>query len=77
MARRCATWITAKLSRRSPRPPSSSPGVTIPATTPEAGEFVHSRIPRASLAMIDAAHLSNIEQPHDYADRVLGFLLQK
>jgi len=48
-----------------------------PATTVEAGEFIRSRIPRASLTVLDAAHLANVEQPHDYADRVLGFLLQK
>jgi 3-oxoadipate enol-lactonase len=48
-----------------------------PATTLEAGEFVRSRIPGAALTILDAAHLSNIEQPHDYADTVLGFLLQK
>jgi 3-oxoadipate enol-lactonase len=48
-----------------------------PATTVEAAEFIRSRIPRASLTVLDAAHLANVEQPHDYADRVLGFLLQK
>jgi 3-oxoadipate enol-lactonase len=48
-----------------------------PATTVEAGEFMRSRIPGASLTVIDAAHISNVEQPHDYADTVLGFLLQK
>ena len=48
-----------------------------PATTVEAGEFIRSRIPRASLTVLDAAHLANVEQPHDYADTVLGFLLQK
>jgi 3-oxoadipate enol-lactonase len=48
-----------------------------PATTVEMAEFIRSRIPRASLTVLDAAHLANIEQPHDYADRVLGFLQQK
>jgi 3-oxoadipate enol-lactonase len=48
-----------------------------PATPLEAGEFVRSRIPGAALTILDAAHLSNVEQPHDYADTVLGFLLQK
>jgi 3-oxoadipate enol-lactonase len=48
-----------------------------PATTVEAGEFIRSRIPGAALTLIDAAHISNIEQPHDYADIVLGFLTQK
>jgi 3-oxoadipate enol-lactonase len=45
-----------------------------PATTPEAGEFIHSRIPNASLAVIDAAHISNVEQPTQFTDAVLGFL---
>jgi 3-oxoadipate enol-lactonase len=48
-----------------------------PATTVEAAEFIRSRIPRASMTVIDAAHIANVEQPHDYTDRVLGFLLQK
>ena len=48
-----------------------------PATTLEAGAFIRGQIPGASLTVIDAAHLSNVEQPHDYADIVLGFLLQK
>jgi len=45
-----------------------------PATTPEAGEFIRSRIPGASAAIIDAAHISNIEQPTQFTDVVLGFL---
>jgi len=48
-----------------------------PATTVENAEFIRSRIPRAALTLIDAAHISNVEQPHDYAEIVLGFLLQK
>jgi 3-oxoadipate enol-lactonase len=45
-----------------------------PATTPEAGEFIRSRIPGASAAIIDAAHISNIEQPTQFTDAVLRFL---
>jgi 3-oxoadipate enol-lactonase len=45
-----------------------------PATTPEAGAFVQSRIPGATLATLDAAHLSNVEQPGPFNDAVLGFL---
>ncbi len=44
------------------------------ATTPEAGEFVRNRIPGAALAMLDAAHLSNIEEPAQFSQAVLGFL---
>jgi 3-oxoadipate enol-lactonase len=48
-----------------------------PATTVEHGEFIRSRIPGASMTVIDAAHIANVEQPHDYTDAVLGFLVQK
>jgi 3-oxoadipate enol-lactonase len=48
-----------------------------PATTLEAGEFIRSRIPDAAMTVFDAAHISNVEQPHDYADAVLGFLTQR
>jgi 3-oxoadipate enol-lactonase len=46
-------------------------------TTVENAEFIRSRIPGASMTVLDAAHISNIEQSLDYTDRVLGFLLQK
>src|SRR5262249_14047461 len=39
-----------------------------PATPVEAGEFVRKSIPRAAMTLIDAAHISNVEQPHDYAE---------
>ena len=48
-----------------------------PATTVEHGEFIRSRIPGASMTVLDAAHIANVEQPHDYTDVVLGFLTQK
>jgi 3-oxoadipate enol-lactonase len=48
-----------------------------PATTPEAAEHLRSHIPGASLATLDAAHISNLEQPQRYADTALGFLLKK
>jgi 3-oxoadipate enol-lactonase len=48
-----------------------------PATNLEAAEFIRSRIPGASLTVLDAAHISNVEQPHDYVDRVIGFLTQR
>ena len=76
-ARRCATWITARSSSRSRRRPWSSRAGTIPATTVEHGEFIRSRIPGASMTVLDAAHIANVEQPHDYTDAVLGFLAQK
>ena len=46
-------------------------------TTVEMGEFVRKNIPGASMTLFDTAHIANVEQPHDYADAVLGFLTQK
>ncbi len=46
-----------------------------PATTLEAGEFIAQHIPHARLAVLDTAHIANMEQPKAYADTVLGFLL--
>ena len=48
-----------------------------PATTPQAGEFVQSRIPGATLTTLDAAHLSNVEQPGPFNDAVMGFLAKR
>jgi 3-oxoadipate enol-lactonase len=45
-----------------------------PATVPEAGEYIRANIPGASAAILDAAHLSNIEQPEAFNAAVLGFL---
>jgi 3-oxoadipate enol-lactonase len=46
-----------------------------PATTLEAGEFIQRHVPAAKIAVLEAAHISNLEQPQVYADTVLGFLL--
>lgn len=48
-----------------------------PATNVEAAEAIRSRIPGAALTILEAAHIANIEQPDDYAETVLGFVLQK
>src|SRR5437588_12732718 len=45
-----------------------------PATTPEAGEFIRSQIPGAAQVVLDAAHISNVEQPAAYASAVVDFL---
>jgi 3-oxoadipate enol-lactonase len=45
-----------------------------PATTLEAGEFIKEHVPGAKIAVLEAAHISNLEQPKVYADTVLGFL---
>ncbi|MBB5048626.1 3-oxoadipate enol-lactonase [Rhodopseudomonas rhenobacensis] len=47
------------------------------STPVAAGEFIRSRIPGASMTLLDAAHISNIEQPHAFTDAVIGFLTQR
>jgi 3-oxoadipate enol-lactonase len=44
------------------------------ATPPSEGEFIRARIPGARLAMLDAAHISNVEQAEKFTAEVLGFL---
>ena len=46
-----------------------------PATPLEGNEFIAQHIPGAKIAVLDAAHIANMEQPQVYADTVLGFLL--
>jgi 3-oxoadipate enol-lactonase len=46
-----------------------------PATPLEGNELISRGIPGAKLAVLEAAHIANIEQPHAYADLVLKFLL--
>ena len=45
-----------------------------PATTVAMAESMRDRIPGAKLAVIDAAHISNAEQPQVYCKTVLDFL---
>jgi 3-oxoadipate enol-lactonase len=47
------------------------------ATPLAAGEFIRSQVPGASLTILDAAHISNVEQPHAFTDAVIGFLTQR
>src|SRR4029077_13727306 len=47
------------------------------ATPVAAGEFIRSQIPGASLTILDAAHISNVEQPYAFTDAVIGFLTQR
>jgi 3-oxoadipate enol-lactonase len=47
------------------------------ATTLEAGEFIVQHAPNARLAVLETAHLANVEQPQIYADTVLEFLLAR
>ncbi len=47
------------------------------STPVAAGELIRSGIPGASMTLLDAAHISNVEQPHAFTDAVVGFLTQK
>jgi len=46
-----------------------------PATTLEAGESIKDHVPGARIAVLEAAHISNLEQPQAYTETMLGFLL--
>jgi 3-oxoadipate enol-lactonase len=49
-------------------------GAQDPATPPSAGEIIQKMIPGSKLASLDAAHISNVEQPKEYTETVLNFL---
>lgn len=49
-------------------------GIKDPATTVENAEFIRARVPGAKLALIDAAHIANVEQPKAYTRAVMDFL---
>jgi 3-oxoadipate enol-lactonase len=70
------------LDQRALLPKIKSPTLVIAgrhdmATPLSAGELIRSQIPRASLTILDAAHISNVEQPHAFTDAVIGFLTQR
>ena len=46
-----------------------------PATTPEAGELIHAAIRHSSTTYLDAAHISNVEQPEAFGAAVTSYLL--
>lgn len=49
-------------------------GANDPATTPEAGLAIHSAIAGCALAYLNAAHISNVEQPEAFTQVVGDFL---
>ena len=70
------------LDQRSLLPKIKSPTLVIAgrhdmATPVAAGEYIRSQIPGASLTILDAAHISNVEQSHAFTDAVVGFLTQR
>ena len=46
----------------------------IEQTARDAAEHIRSRIPGAALTLLDAAHISNIEQAAEFTAEVLGFV---
>ena len=48
-----------------------------PATTLQAGEYLRDHIPGVAFTVIEAAHISNVEQPAAFSNAVLEFLLQR
>jgi len=77
----CARTLST-LDQRALLPKIKSPTLVIAgrhdtATPLAANEFIRGNIPGASLTILDAAHISNIEQPHAFTDAVVGFLTQK
>src|SRR5574340_679149 len=49
-------------------------GASDPSTPPEAGRAIHAAIPGSALTVLDAAHLSNVEQPVAFEEAVARFL---
>jgi 3-oxoadipate enol-lactonase len=47
------------------------------ATPVASGELIRSQIPGASMTILDAAHISNVEQPEAFTDAMIGFLMQR
>ena len=47
------------------------------STPISSAEYIRSKIPGASMTILDAAHISNVEQPHAFTDAVVGFLMQR
>ena len=45
-----------------------------PATPPDALQFIHERIAGSKLVVLDAAHLTNVEQHHQFTSELLAFL---
>jgi 3-oxoadipate enol-lactonase len=74
--------VLSTLDQRELLPKIKSPTLVIAgrhdmSTPVSAAEMIRSQIPGASLTILDAAHISNVEQPHAFSDAVVGFLTQR
>lgn len=52
-------------------------GAKDPATNVAAAQFIHDNVPGSKLAIVEAAHIANVEAPDVYAKTVLDFLGSK
>ena len=69
------------LDQRALLPKIKSPTLVIAgrhdmATPVAAGEFIRDNIPGAKMTILDAAHISNVEQADAFTEAVIGFLVQ-
>ena len=69
-----ASWTIARCCRSIKSPTLVIAGRFDPATNVEAGEYIQSNIPGAKLAIVQAAHIANVEVPDAYTKTVLDFL---
>lgn len=72
----------ARLDQRDLLPRISRPVLIVAgrhdmSTTVEQAEFMRKAIPKADMTLLDAAHLSNVEQPYAFNDALIGFLTQR
>lgn len=72
----------SKLDQRDLLPRIKAPTLVIAgrhdiSTPVEASIFIRSHIPNASMTLLDAAHISNVEQSHNFTEAVVGFLTQR
>src|SRR5690242_15456392 len=70
------------LDQRALLPKITSPTLVIAgrhdtSTPVAAAEMIRSSIPGASMTLLDAAHISNVEQPHAFTEALIGFLTQR
>ena len=72
-----STWSSLHWSYRLAMPTLVIAGRHDPATPLEANEYISSNVAGAKLTVLDAAHMSNVEQRDAYTEAVLGFLLAR
>ena len=74
---RATRWRRSRATSGAPWYRRPQPGRYDLGTPLEAGEFIAQHIPNARLAVLETAHIANVEQPKIYGDTVMDFLLGK